>query len=277
MKKILGVSKGNFWIYIVGLVISFLFIGLYFINPENAFLTVLMSVGASLVGAIVLAYFVDYFNCKNQDEKTAKIRYGKLDVIEVGAIALFERIAYWYFRKRFDIFSYNNADKCHKITFKEFWDEVEKLEDKCSQCFMSDGFSMLQKEKLSQINKSIIAKCNQFGTLIANQENNLTLFEAAGYFSNDEVLSLMAAKSYSEELGHFVDALETDSIKCIFEQLLEIPELQHIESMVVYYKDKSTAYETSKFKRRYRKNISEEDIANAIDSNSRIIDKQLKN
>ena len=35
--------------------------------------------------------------------------------------------------------------------------------------------------------------------------------------------------------------------------------------------------ETSKFKRRYRKNISEEDIANAIDSNSRIIEKQLKN
>ena len=52
MKKILGVNKGSFWIYVVGLAISFVFIGIYFINPENSVLTVLMSVGASLVGAI---------------------------------------------------------------------------------------------------------------------------------------------------------------------------------------------------------------------------------
>ncbi len=55
---ILGVGKRNFFIYLAGLIISFSFIIPYF-WCENSIISILMSIGASGVGAIILAYFIE--------------------------------------------------------------------------------------------------------------------------------------------------------------------------------------------------------------------------
>ena len=77
MKKIMGIRQANFVIYVVGFIISASLIGLYFIKPCLPILIVFCSIGASGIGAVLLAYFIDlsneFRNEKNKQELTRKI------------------------------------------------------------------------------------------------------------------------------------------------------------------------------------------------------------
>ena len=61
---ICGVSSGNFIIYIISLAVSIVFIGLGFIPCESfsTWATLFMSVGASGIGAVILAFFIERSN-----------------------------------------------------------------------------------------------------------------------------------------------------------------------------------------------------------------------
>lgn len=66
MKKILGVNIGNFFIYLGGLLLSILLMGLYFIDPINPWCVVCCSIGASLIGAVVLGYLIELGNARSR-------------------------------------------------------------------------------------------------------------------------------------------------------------------------------------------------------------------
>lgn len=68
MKK--GIHYG---IYGIGLAISLLLIGLYFIDKDNAWCILFCSVGASLIGAIVLGFSIDCINLNNKTEQSKRI------------------------------------------------------------------------------------------------------------------------------------------------------------------------------------------------------------
>lgn len=69
MKKIWGVNKRNFYIYLSGLLLSILLIGLYFIDKDHPWCIVCCSVGASLIGAVVLGYCIELGNANSKKEQ----------------------------------------------------------------------------------------------------------------------------------------------------------------------------------------------------------------
>ncbi len=70
MKKILGVDTKNFIIYIIGLFLSIIFISVSFaFGSEDNWRNVFCGVGASGVGAVVLAYFIDFANIKSGENE----------------------------------------------------------------------------------------------------------------------------------------------------------------------------------------------------------------
>ena len=67
-------KKGiHYTIYGIGLLLSITFIGLYFIDKENAWCILSCSIGASLIGAVVLGYFIDLSNSRNKSEQSKRI------------------------------------------------------------------------------------------------------------------------------------------------------------------------------------------------------------
>ena len=69
---ILGVEKRNFLIYLIGLIISVVFILPYFWFQCPMF-SILMSIGASGFGAIILAYFIERVSiARDQENRNLK-------------------------------------------------------------------------------------------------------------------------------------------------------------------------------------------------------------
>lgn len=70
---LMKISKRNLCIYIVGLAISLVLLGLYFINPNNPWCIVSCSIGASGLGAVILAGLIEDSNNRkviNEKKKT---------------------------------------------------------------------------------------------------------------------------------------------------------------------------------------------------------------
>lgn len=58
-KQIIGISRNHFWIYLVFLIISLVLIVPYFIDSQLIISSVLMSIGAGGVSAVLLGYFIE--------------------------------------------------------------------------------------------------------------------------------------------------------------------------------------------------------------------------
>lgn len=67
MKKILGIQKGNFITYLISMIISIILCSLYFINPTLPVFVLCSSIGASGIGAVILAYFLDLVSSKKEN------------------------------------------------------------------------------------------------------------------------------------------------------------------------------------------------------------------
>ena len=61
---VFGVNKKNFISYIIGIVVSILFICFYFIDTRNPWCIVSSSIGAGMFSAVLLAYLIDFNNEK---------------------------------------------------------------------------------------------------------------------------------------------------------------------------------------------------------------------
>ena len=94
------INKRNRIIYGLGLLISVLLLGLYFINPQNPWCTISVSVGASGIGAVILAWLIEWSNEKTRAESRKAIRLSKLYLVDFFATRLLDRLVFGYFRKR---------------------------------------------------------------------------------------------------------------------------------------------------------------------------------
>jgi len=63
---VFGVNKKNFISYIIGIVVSILFICFYFIDTRNPWCIVSSSIGAGMFSAVLLAYLIDFNSEKNK-------------------------------------------------------------------------------------------------------------------------------------------------------------------------------------------------------------------
>lgn len=272
MKKILGVSKGNFWIYVVGLIISGVLIGVYFINPENAFLTVLMSVGASLVGAILLAYFIERSNNFVQEKNKEEVRNTKTLLLLRQAGFVFERTIWYYFRIWFDVLHKENKDKCHRISYHELWEELtlasKEIFDKFNQ---GNEYSLKDYTTYQQFNEIIVGYYKSLMVYVEDIEKDIGVFEAAGYFSHEETKTISAIKKWLGTINVSNDSLLVDDIKGLFDLIIDlrIEETSSIQYLPYYWKDG----EVARLDRAFEKNMKLDDTKDVINSNQRKMDR----
>ena len=265
MKKILGVSKGNFWIYIVGLVVSGGLIGVYFIEPENCVLTVLMSIGASLVGAIVLAYFIELSNNKVQQKNKDEVRRTKTILLLRQAGFVFERTIWYYFRLLFDVLHKENKDKCHEIYYKELWEELTLASKEVFNRFnQGDEYSIEDYVKYQQFNEIIVGYYKSLMVYVEDIEKDIGVFEAVGYFSHEEAKTISAIKKWLGTINISNDSLLVDDAKGVFELImdLQVEETSCIQYLPYYWKDG----EVARLDRAFEKNMKLDDMMNAIHS-----------
>ena len=68
------IGRRNFWIYLVGLVVSIILLGIYFIDYQNQWCILSCSVGASGIGAVILAFFIEDSNNRKVAHEKQKTR-----------------------------------------------------------------------------------------------------------------------------------------------------------------------------------------------------------
>lgn len=273
MKKILGVSKGNFWIYIVGLVVGFLFICLYFINPENAFLTVLMSVGASLVGAIILAYFIERSNNYGQQQNKEEVRRTKTLFLLRQAEFVFERTVWYYFRILFDVLHREkDKEKCHEVDYKALWEELKIASNEIFNKFnANDEYSFEDYTTYQQLNEIIVGYYKSLIVYVEDIEKDIGVFEATGYFSHQETQTISAIKNLLSSINISNYSLLDDAFKGVFDFIMELgmDEANRIKYFPYYWKNG----EVARLDKRFEKKIKIDDTKNAITSKQRRTDK----
>ena len=68
------ISKRNLLIYIIGGVLSFTLLGLYFIDKDNPWCIICCSIGASGIGAVILAWLIEDSNNRRMVDEKKKTR-----------------------------------------------------------------------------------------------------------------------------------------------------------------------------------------------------------
>lgn len=255
-------NKRNLIIYIVGLAVSILLLGLYFINPQSPWCTIFVSVGASGIGAVILACFIEWSNEKTRYENRQDIRKTKFHLVVVLATRLLERLAFCYFKRKENIFSVRDRETCYRIAYDEFWDELYKQEEYLEQLLLADTAPLIAPIRLPD--KEIRRLCESFSNFIDARIPEFITFEAAGYFSDEEISALEGAGTHSYFVRHNEDILDVEELKEIFSTLTQIREFEFLKTTVFYYKGRRIEYFSSQKQTVKDLKFSEEDIKNSI-------------
>lgn len=110
-------KKSHYLIYGLGVAISLTLIGLYFINPEFSWCIVSCSTGASLIGAVVLGFFIDLSNEMNKAAHNKR-------VFEIAHVDMFTAmhsllmVVYHPLKEFYDITENESAFKYDNLTIK---------------------------------------------------------------------------------------------------------------------------------------------------------------
>ncbi len=255
-------NKRNFWIYLIGFILSFLFLGLYFIAPQSPWCTISVSVGASGIGAVILAGFIEWSNKKTRDESRKAIRLSKLYLMDFFATRLLERLVFGYFRKREKIFNARDKKTCYRITFDELWKELHEQEYYLGMLRMTEDTSL--PDSLQATDKEICKICESFSKYLGSNIAEFITFEAAGYFNDSEISSLRSVKWLIQYVYQNEDGLDENGLKHIFDCLTEIEEFGYLKTIVFYYKDRKVDCISSKKMTSKEFYFSEEERNNAV-------------
>lgn len=268
------ISKRNLVIYILGLAISLLLLGLYFIAPDSPWCIVSCSIGASGIGAVVLAYFIEWSNEKTKEENKRAIRASKLYSIETKAIRLLERIALYYFKKRAELIGEGRKVNCHKISYSELWRELFEQEKYCESLNNIDLEEVTQSTLSSE--KSIRRNARSMADHISHKLSEIKMFEAVGYFNSSESGLLADAGFSCYEAAYTSDELDIEGLEMTYSYLTEIKELEFIKDIIIYCKGRYVIHVSAKKKMPDGDKITDDDIKSAITSSDRINEAPLK-
>ena len=258
-------NKRNIIIYILGLLLSFALLGLYFINPQNPWCTIFVSVGASGIGAVILAWLIEWSNEKTRAESRKAIRLSKLYLVDFFAIRLLERLVFGCFRKREKIFNARDKKTCYRITFDELWKELHEQEYYLDLLRMTVDTSL--PDSLQATDKEICKICESFSKYLDSNIAEFITFEAAGYFSDSEISSLRSVKWLIQYVYQNEDGLDENGLKHIFDCLTEFKEFDYLKTMVFYYKDRKVDYVSSRKDK--EPHFSDEDRNAAVSASER--------
>lgn len=256
------INKRNLWIYAIGLVLSLVLLGLYFINPQNPWCTISVSVGASGIGAVILAWLIEWSNEKTRRESRKAIRLSKLYLVDFFATRLLDRLVFGYFRKREKIFNARDKTTCYRITFDELWKELHEQEYYLNLLRMTEDTSL--PDSLQATDEEICKICESFSKYLDSNIAEFITFEAAGYFNDSEISSLRSVKWLIQYVYQNEDGLDENGLKHIFDCLTEIKEFEYLKTMVFYYKNRKVDCISSKKKASKEFYCSEEDRNNAV-------------
>lgn len=256
------INKRNLIIYGVGLLISVLLLGLYFINPQNPWCTISVSVGASGIGAVILAWLIEWSNEKTRAEHRKTVRIAKFHWLDYNAIRLLERIVFSYFKKRENIFKSRDKDVCYKITFDEIWNELYKQEEYIESLLPIENQKVLSAVKSTD--NELRRRCKNFTNHVSNRLSELITFEAVGFFDSREIELLREAGALSWQVVDCEESLAVEELEALFKSLADIKEFKYLKTIVFYYKGRKVDYLSSQKMVLKESYFSEEDRKNAV-------------
>ncbi|MBQ3572241.1 MAG: hypothetical protein IJA15_05395 [Clostridia bacterium] len=202
----------HYGIYGTGLFISIVLIGLYFINKDNAWCIVSCSVGASLIGAIVLGFALDCRNSHNKTEQSKRIfqiahtqLYFKINSLMM-VLNLFVREFYQIIDK--ETVKYENLTIAELI--QKYVDIIKEVKVFIAPVISNNEIISTEeldlhrkqnkvKELLKEYNNSIIEFREQFNELWKNakQQQNLLLINDSTYEKDiSQAIALLNILSY---------------------------------------------------------------------------------
>lgn len=268
------VNKKNLVIYIFGLAISLLLLRLYFIAPDSPWCIVSCSIGASGIGAVILAFFIEWSNEESKEENKKAIRASKLYSIKTKAIRLLERIALYYFNKRAELIGEGRKVSCHKISYSELWKELLEQEKYCESLNDIDLEEIMQSTLSTE--KSVRRNARSLADHISHKLSEIKMFEAVGYFNSSESGMLADAGFSCYEAAYSSDELDIEGLEITYSYLTKIKELEFIKDITIYCKGKYVIHISPKEKMPDSDKITDNDIKSAITSSDRIDEAQLK-
>lgn len=235
------ISFANFIIYSVGLLISFAFLGVYFINPENHILVVLMSIGASLIGAIVLAFSIEWSNQKNVEKHKSAVRMNQLRSLMYRLNFVLNRTAWLFFEvKKLTDKALNQEtiedDKVYFITFENLWVGLKNLITIYEFTFFDNDTYAPTVTKIDKITQNAIDSYHNIFDYASEVSDSMKTFEATGYFTSNETEAIKTVVTTLTILfrnDHFI----YQGVDLMFSNLSQIQEFAYFNECKFYYKN----------------------------------------
>lgn len=266
------IRKENLWIYIVGLIISIVLLGLYFIDTTNPLCIMSCSIGASGIGAVILAALIENSNEKHAKKTVADFRENKLYALKFELLFLLISTIECYFKMKFEILNEPNGDKCHRITYDELLIELQAQCQKWKKIIKTKEGSNIedQMSKAKDLYYDLSARYDYFEREFKNKETEFKNYEAVGIFSTQEVDDIFMAVKVSHFILYDEYELHCPFVKKIFDCFINIHELSYFKDIVFYYKNQKAYYIIQGQKQLASQELTQEDIDNAVKSTDRI-------
>ena len=266
LSKKLNINKRNAKIYFWGLVLSVAIVVPY-LFWQYPIWTILCSIGASGVGAVLLGFFIERANNIHNQAVCNEIRKDKLFNIVNQAEFTLERTVHFYFTVRFYLLHDLEESSCHKITPRELFDELALQSKLFLPPPIGKGivFDLDVQQQFDTLKSNLQSYYTTLHEYITAKENEIKPYEITGCFSSEDISNLNGAKTFSVKI---LDSFHVDcgAIMFIYERLLKIKEFSHINDYVFVYKDNEVLSLRKGYPRKFMTNISQEDVNNAISS-----------
>ena len=220
-------------IYICLIVLGVIFILLFCDNNESPMLIALCNIGAGFISAVVLAGFLDIHNGREREEQNKIIRADVLNNLSECCKALIEELVSVYLKRRSLFFGNKYPLNLLELEFDTLWEELETIESKCRENIkpITDNERTRNILDPNSINLALHTLCRE----LDRTKNSIIPFEAAGYFSHDEVTCLTNARIALKNVFISEKKIEMESIQKGFSILTQIPEISAITKEKIYY------------------------------------------
>ena len=236
IQKKTGVKWVNSIVYFTALIIC---VGLIYLSFFNCFSsewqTLFVSLGASGVASVFLAFFIEMSNEKVNTTRRLAMRHNKLISVVKQTEVSAEQIIMFYFEFREEILGYVD-DKCHIITLPQLIVELKKLKEQWPQIIEKIKNKEDATEKYQKLNENINSWMRGIASKIDYIEKSLYQYEAQGYFTNREVSSLLHAKKQLGSLDSNTDIINVDKYNGAIIHLLTLPEFFYLKDTSFYCK-----------------------------------------
>ena len=237
MKKILGVKIGNFIIYIIGVMVSSLLIGLYFIDHNKPGWILCCSIGASGIGAVLLAYFIDLG--ANQRENKILKRY--IDSLKFTLARGYCEIINCI-QKQYTKTIYSNETKLSDVLNEKFENLLRQTQNKYPIYKNKQIIDISQDEKSFVNSLKFQSRMGNLAIEINDIFSHRYEFISNGYFDKREIDSLWIMNLQLIEIQSCERAYEILNHLLEFYALDNIPKLK-LDEFTLIYNAKRKCYE----------------------------------